>query len=425
MKNIQIGIAGRAESGKSTFVAANVKGKTLVFDSDGRWASVAPLAEGATFTYADKAAVVKPIVMADELDRILVEDFEMIIVDSVTKIYSIHARRASMQGRLSNQERSQRGLTAKYRDMIDKADAMQLLANIPAYGAGVFYIWHRGDGLNVNKRVASAGEYDTVEVDKISEIELNTLKASMSMVLKFQKQADGYYATVESARAITNRAPRTGFSVRDYPGNFWAGGLDRITDLVYTHFSSQDEALAWVAFMLGGEADDYVDFYNDTKDTRKPQNASMMWFHLIDRAYDEKQKRKGDQESEPAVKMPHPSPDKVVVEKPRPKTGKVLEPVTADPSPQTAYAETPPMPEEAPPEPEAAPDEPTAEELFDNIPDRTPEPEDRSYRVVTLASGETVDEKAWLFYWKYKDTYDKEPHNLSDIRNAGKHEGWF
>ena len=83
------------------------------------------------------------------------------------------------------------------------------------------------------------------------------------------------------------------------------------------------------------------------------------------------------------------------------------------------------MPEEAPPEPETAPDEPTAEELFDNIPDRTPEPEDRSYRVVTLASGETVDEKAWPFYWKYKDAYGEEPHNLSDIRNAGKHEGWF
>jgi hypothetical protein len=425
MNNLQLGIVGRPESGKSTFVAANVTGRCLVFDSDGRWDSVAPLAGGAEFLMANRAANVKPLVMADELDRIVTEDVSLVIVDSVTKIYSVHARKASMQGRLGRQERQDRGLgAAKYTDMLNKADAMQLLANIPAYGAGVFYIWHRGEALNVGKKVQGAGEYDMVEVDKISQVELDTLKASMSMVLAFTRGADGgYYVTVESARAITNKAPRVGFAIADYADNYWKGGLQRIHDLTYVNFTGQNNAMEWVAGKLGGVADDYIDFYEHVKEQYRPKTSSQMWFYLITETYDEAWRRSMVAEAERQVNdSAMPPKTKNVAEQ-----EEVFKPVTAEPSPQTVYAETPPEETETPLLDEFMPEPPPEEDdiiypedLFDRA-----DPEDRPYREVTLESGEVVDEKAWPYYWKYKDAYGEDPKSVSDIRNAGKHEGWW
>jgi hypothetical protein len=393
----QMGVVGFADSGKSTFVAANVSGKTLVFDSDNRWGDVAPLAEGATFELAPRRAITNPLEMFDELDRAADSGVTTVIYDSVTKIYSHFARRASMTGRLDRKEREKRGLgKAKYTDMIDKADVMQVMANTPTYGVDVFFIWHRGSGLNVGGKVEGFKEYELVSIDQVSAKELETLKASMSMIVAFSASPAGYFATVEYARARGRRAPRTGFTIADYPGNFWRGGLERLEDLIYRHFSGQEDALRWVAEMLGGSPDDYLDLYVDIKDRRSPKSASMMWFYIVDEVYDILHRRESEEE---AVREE-----------------RKLE-VQAPPAPEPTPAPEPaPEPE---PETEGPPPEVSAEDLFGAL-----ESEEKADPGPVFGDGTIVPAEALPFYEKYQKAYGNIPPNINDLRNAVKVEKW-
>lgn len=268
-------LVGPPESSKSTFAAAVAKPPVYALNADGRFDQVRGLINGPVII-ADRQFALDPLHIHDGAQAAAWEQaVETIIVDPVTRIYSVNSRRAGMMNRLGIRKTKDGYTDNKNRAavMVDKADAMATLANLVSLGPDVFYIWH----IRVGGRNAE-GQLD--ERETISEMERANLAGSINVWLSFQRDdARGVFGvTVDKARDNNGRKANTGFTLWDKPGNFWAGTGDRLDRLIYTSFTGQDEAVKWGMEQLGNDDPGEIQgLYDHVKSETGPKTASEMW----------------------------------------------------------------------------------------------------------------------------------------------------
>lgn len=303
--NRKVALIGETRTGKSTFLMSNARGNIWAVDAEHALERYKDLAEGELF-YPSPQGCVDPIhIFLEAENHIWDNKIGTIGVDAVTKIYGRQSRVASMAGRLSKEQRERLGFgKSKAKDMVGKADAIQVLTNLIVYGTDVMYIWHEGEYLDVASK-----SYDMIRRDAISAVERNRLMTSVDIVLRFSIEKGYYRVYVDPETRNVGRQPaRTGFYLGDPPGNFWEGTMDKLENLIYLSFSSPDEAIKWGSEALGTSVETVKDLYDHIKDEKKPTSASKMWFAFILGVYEVNNgdpiKVKGDNEQEPGKREP-------------------------------------------------------------------------------------------------------------------------
>ena len=282
--NRQVALIGETRTGKSTFLMSNARGNVWAVDAEHGLERYKDLTESELF-YPSKRGCVDPIHIFLEAEKsVWDKKIETIAIDSVTKIYGRQSRVASMAGQLTKQQREKLGFgKSKAKDMVGKANAIQVLTNLIVYGTDVFYVWHSGEYLDV-----ASTTYDMIQRDAISTVERKRLMTSVDIVLRFSLEKGSYRVFVDpETRNIGRQPARTGFYLTDPPRNFWAGTMDKLENLIYLSFSSPEEAIEWGAEALGKAVEDMTDFYTHVRDEAKPKTASLMWFAWISAIYSE------------------------------------------------------------------------------------------------------------------------------------------
>lgn len=259
-----------AEAGKSTFVAANARTPAYVIDSDNRFDGVQGLADGEVLYPATPQGKIVPLDISEQAeDAIFNRGVQSVVVDSVTKIYSLHARRGFMRNR------SGRGNKNKASEMISKSDAMTVLRDIAAYGTDLYYIWHETAGVD------ASGQSEVRAM--ISQVEMDRLFTSINAILRFKRENGRYAITVERVRDFGGRPANARFTIWDSPGNYWQGGAARLERLMYTSFSGQKEAIRWMGEQLGNEDPaEMENLYEHIKSERAPESPSQMWVAVVE-----------------------------------------------------------------------------------------------------------------------------------------------
>jgi hypothetical protein len=258
-----------AGAGKSTFLGANAPRPICVVDTDRRFSYVDKLGEG-EIVYADVKDYIEPLA----LDEWLTANAGMptLIVDSLTKLYSIHARRAAMKVRQMNVDKAKGNRAAL---MVAKSDVMSLVRNAAALFDNVFYVWHKTAGID------GTGQEEIR--DMVSGIELDRLDTSINVWLDFARDNKGFSVTVANARDMAGRPANTGFTIYDYPGNYWRGGAERLYNLIYLPFSGKGEAISWAVKRLNHQDQAEVEaVYDQVKERAKPEKPSEMWVAWVE-----------------------------------------------------------------------------------------------------------------------------------------------
>lgn len=319
--NRKVALIGETRTGKSTFLMSNARGNIWAVDAEHALERYKDLAEGKLF-YPSPRGCVDPIhIFLEAEDNMWDKDIGTIGVDAVTKIYGRQSRVASMAGRLTKAQRERLGFgKSKAKDMIGKADAIQVLTNLIVYGTDVMYIWHEGEYLDVASK-----SYEMVRRDAISDVERNRLMTSVDIVLRFSIEKGSYRVYVDpETRNIGRQPARTGFYLNDPPGNFWAGTMDKLENLIYLSFESPAEAIKWGSQALGVDEATAKDLYDNVKDEQKPKTSSAMWFAYVSVVYaagnDKPIRIKSDNEQGPEKpkKEPTKKPDPISPPAPSP-----------------------------------------------------------------------------------------------------------
>lgn len=410
----QWGLVGPAQSGKSTFVAANAEPPVFVVDSDNRYDAVQDLGGGMVHTATPRASF-DPLTLDTELEEAaMMKRCTSFVFDSATKLYAHHSRKASMRGRLDGNERQALGLNKnKASDQVSKADVMAVIGNAAMYGH-CYYIWHRGEGINIDT-------FKMVDKETISKVELTRLETSLNMKLLFECVGGVYQVRVEFARDYAGRKANTGFVIQDFPGNFWRGGAERIEELVYAHFSGPEEAQNWGKERLGVEV---TDLYNDVKAASNPKSAREMFFHFVKRVQIEAHGRSN------APNLPQDERRPENGQSPTPEPPRATEIATAVSEPESA----PIVPEEEPAIAESAPlppPEPPADDFDTMFPPSQAEPSEfvpepdgmGNYR---YAGGFVVEAADVNDYLTYCRKFKKRPFDAATMEKAvtyGKQRG--
>ena len=279
-------------AGKTTFLAANIASPAYVIDGDSRWGLVKHLVEG-NVQFAAGAIILDPLALMEAVQRVMEKGVtKALCCDPITKLYSHHSRRASMAGRLSIQERENRGYGKNVAKLhVGKADTIEIITNLAMYGVDTYYTWHKREGVDAKGTKGIR--------DRISEVELNTLRQSIDVEIEFVKEVNPvwqkgeknaqnflYGATVKSARGLAGKPVSTGFTVWDTPNNFWNGGADRIERLIYTSFRDPKEAILWASQRFEGAPPlDLKAEYEKKKKVWNPDVAGQMysqWIEYVD-----------------------------------------------------------------------------------------------------------------------------------------------
>lgn len=290
-----------AEAGKSTFVAANARTPAYVIDSDNRFDSVEGLADGEIRYPQNKLGTWHPLRIREQAEEVaLSSNVESIVVDSVTKIFSHHARTGSMRNRygVGNQNKAS--------EMIAKSDVMASLRDLSMFAQDVYYIWHETEGIdNLGQEVVR---------DMISDVERERLLTSINVILKFKRENGRYGVTVASARDLSGRRANVGFTMWDHEDNYWRGAARRLERLIYTSFSGPTEATKWMGEQLGNDdPGEMRDLYEHIKSERQPEKPGQMWVAVIrevDRLLAERKERTGKENNgKPAQQVQGTDPD--------------------------------------------------------------------------------------------------------------------
>jgi hypothetical protein len=267
--NRKVVLIGPTRVGKTTFVTASAKPPLYVIDADRNFGGFEPAVKGQVIYPKDATGYIDPLAIYDQAEAaVMGMKIGAIVVDSVTPIYSTHARRAHMQNR--------RGLNKnKAAAMIDKADAIATLTNIASFGTEMWYLWHETTGID--------GAGASITKETISPTERDRLFRAVNIVLKLSVVNGRYTAYVDpQTRAWGNRKPNTGWSYTDPEDNYWAGAMDFIERMVYTSFTGPDEAQRWLKRELGlTDLAEAKDFYDHIKSQEQPKRPSEMWMALV------------------------------------------------------------------------------------------------------------------------------------------------
>lgn len=286
-----------AEAGKSTFLATNARPPIMVVDSDGRFDAVEPLVDGVVLY---PSQMINTLDLAEELiKRIPEEGAKSLLWDSLTKIYSLPARLGFMR----NQQGRQRVSSSRASEMIDKSNAMTIARDLAILGTDVYYCWHLTTGVD--------GLGASEVRDMISAVEKDRLMTSVNVTLEFFKENGSYGISVQRARDFGGRKANTGFVVYDEPGNYWRGGAALLEELIYTPFSSKEDAVSWAAALLSLTPEEAQGEYDHLRETTNPESHGQMftaWYlHVRDSnadntLYKSENPPKSEPEKEPELK---------------------------------------------------------------------------------------------------------------------------
>jgi hypothetical protein len=258
-----------AGAGKSTFLGTNARRPIFCVDSDARFEAVQGLSDGKVFY---PTQVINSLDLAEEiLDTFAREKFKSLLWDSLTKLYSLHSRFGFMRARAGKSKN-------KAAEMIDKSNAMTMARDIGSMlRVDTYYVWHTTSGIDGTGKAEIR--------DMISGIERERLETSISVLLDFFADKRGYGVTVVSARDFNGLPANVGFTIYDYPGNNWVGGAERLERLIYTSFSSKDDAISWGAKHLGllaDEASGEYDHFKELVSPKSPGEAYAGWVNHVD-----------------------------------------------------------------------------------------------------------------------------------------------
>ena len=254
-----------ALAGKSTFVAANCRPPLIVVDTDGRFEAVEGLVDGKVY-YPEQ--VIDPLTLIEELIEMHGKyNPKSIAWDSMTKLYSIHARIGFMRGRSGRKTADGKSIN-RAAELIDKSNAMTIARDLAILGTDVYYCWHTTSGVN--------GMGKSEIKDMISSIEKERLMTSINVVLEFHVKDGNYGITVVSARDFGGRKSNTGFTIWDKPGNYWRGAAERLERLIYTAFTSKEEMMAWGAKCLQIMPDEAEGLYDYLKESHRDATRSQL-----------------------------------------------------------------------------------------------------------------------------------------------------
>lgn len=300
-----------ALKGKTTFIASNCRAPIVVVDTDGRFDAVEALVNGEVFY---PSQVIDPLTLAEELMEFCAGGkIKSIAFDSLTKLYSIHARMAYMRNMAGGSNKNRAA------EMVHKANAMTIARDMAMLGTDMYYSWHTMEGVD--------GQGKSEIRAMISDVERSRLQTSINATLEFIEEGGRYGVRVATARDFGGRPANIGFTYWDEPGNYWRGAADRLEELIYTSFSGKDEAIRWTARELGIEIDEAGGVYEYVKDAANPKDTSSMWVALVTEVHELSQARS------------HNSQEKVT-------TQKVDESIGVDSSPPAARVPPPPPPNE-------------------------------------------------------------------------------
>jgi hypothetical protein len=306
----KVGLVGITRKGKTVFALANARdryGKGIwCIDAEHSLQRYKALTDQ-PLHYPSRLGCSDPLVMDLETERAAMDpkmDIGLVIVDAVTKIFKKKSIRATLAGNLTAERRMELGFSKnQFSNMAEKAEAIQVLANLVAYGTDVIYIWHEGEYMDLDKR-------EMAMRDAISPVERERLLTSVDMILYFDTYKGQYRIRVSGeSRGTGRQPPRTEFFYTDPKGNFWKGALDRIEQLVYLSFENTEDAIDWATFTLGYDekADgakeklqsDLVDMYEQVKQQADPKRAADMWYAWIKAIHDEQDRRKNNKKEKP------------------------------------------------------------------------------------------------------------------------------
>jgi hypothetical protein len=262
-------ISHGALQGKTTFLAANSRPPLLVVDTDGRFDAVEALVDGPVFY---PSQVIDPLELAEEImDLYTREGIKSILWDSLTKLYSLHARLGFMRGRAGRSK-------SRASELVDKSNAMTIARDLAMLGTDVYYTWHTMEGRN------HEGKSEIRAM--VSDVERNRLETSINVTLEFL-EVDGIYgARIQNARDFGGRKANAGFTIWDKPGNYWRGAANWLEELMYTSFTGKPEAVSWVSRELNLEIDEAEGVYDHLKESIEPETSALMWVNLIQHVRD-------------------------------------------------------------------------------------------------------------------------------------------
>jgi hypothetical protein len=285
-----------AEAGKSTFIAANARPPIMVVDTDSRFSMVEALVSGEVMYPAQTR---NPRALAEELIAVYdKQGYRSLAWDSLTKLYSIHARLAYMRNREGLQKNKAAG-------MIDKSNAMTIARDLAILGTDCYFVWHTTSGVD------GMGQMEVR--DMISTVERERLMTSVNVTLEFRVSEGLYGVKVVSARDFSGRKSNTGFTIWDKPDNYWADTADDLERLIYTSFLSPDDAVNWAVAEFQQELgqkvmpDEMMGEYEHLKEQLQPKTASEMWvtwIQHIDSKTQAEQAESPAEEEEPVVSRP-------------------------------------------------------------------------------------------------------------------------
>lgn len=263
-----------ALAGKSTFIAANCRAPIIVVDTDGRFEAVEGLVEGQVL-YPEQ--VIDPLTLAEELIALNTKHKPATIAwDSLTKLYSIHARMGYMRGR-SGRKTAKGKSVNKASELIDKSNAMTIARDLAILGTDVYFVWHTTSGVD--------GQGKSEVKDMISSIEKERLMTSINVTLEFMVKDGNFGVTVMQARDFGGRKSNVGFTMWDKTGNYWHGAAERLERLIYTSFASKEEMMAWGAERLSIMPDEAEGVYDHLKESHSDATRSQLttaWIEHVD-----------------------------------------------------------------------------------------------------------------------------------------------
>lgn len=264
-----------ALAGKSTFLAATARAPMIVVDTDGRFEAVEGLVNGPVY-YPEQ--VIDSLTLAEELIAMHAKyKPASILWDSLTKLYSIHARLGYMRGRSGRKTADGKSIN-KAAELIEKSNAMTIARDMAILGTDMYYVWHTTSG------VGGTGKSEIR--DMISSIEKERLMTSVNVVLEFLVKGDNYGIMVVSARDFSGRKSNIGFTIWDKPNNYWSGAAERLERLIYTSFLSKEDAIKWGAERLSLEIDEAGGVYDHLRESVDVKTPAQMWVAWIEHVDD-------------------------------------------------------------------------------------------------------------------------------------------
>lgn len=269
----KLAIVGPANVGKTVFICSNCALPVWALDTDGRFPDYLNLllqrSDDPGEVPEDQSIYTDTVRMYNETRAAQHGNkFRAVVVDSMTKPFQGLARTAHLLNR-SQRSGDPNVASANMSDRLqEKAMFISTISSITALFAECWLTWHQYDGKDASGRDRVA--------ETISKTERERLFQSLSARLDFGSDKKGYWVKPVWARDWRGITPNIGFTMHDRPNNFWAGGLDRLFNIMYASFTGKDDAISVASARTGLTIEELSAQYESLR--AGVSKSSEMWY---------------------------------------------------------------------------------------------------------------------------------------------------